>query len=908
MPSIDVEKIKEANPIQDVIAETEPLRGERGRYARAQKHDSLIVDTQGQYYTWNSKNETGDVIDWLVRYRQANDFKGAVEWLCRRGGLPAPEWNGDGGAERIAARAREDALTVYARWAVMQLRGSEQAQAYARGRGWTDETIREAGLGFSGDAKARKDLLGEFSMHGIDAQSDGARAVLAIPAGMLVYPHVRGGRVRYVSARGIAEKRHYNITEEHGGPRQPYANHLYAPGCDAVVVVEGQADAVTCGQWGLAALALAGTALSAELVRALQNHRLVYWGSDADDAGRKAREQAQAIGPLTRLITWPAHDANDWLREANPDAQAVRDVLKASPTMVEWMCEQAGTAESDERDDAILAAMRMVAQLPADKIETRKDVLIQLLGIKRSAFNALLKTLTEEAEGEAETEAEDESLAIEVTGAMVIDDHFVDVLYDAKRDVFALAVRYPDGRIEKRDDFEWRGLTYQPSAHPYILKEIKQPANSKEPPAILMPSDLPERDRTIADLHKAVCDFSMDYLDVPENDRMIAAYYVLFTWLHDCFRDTGYLRAMGPWGKGKSRYVSTWGSICYRALFMLGLSTLSPMFRIRSLTLSTLVLDEINGPFVESPAELEMYFNAGMSARSPRVWRTEGKDAIPSSFSGAYGPKIFGSIKPFRDPATNSRCITTQLTTPTARTDIRAQDGEFDRRAQALRNDLMRFRLKYWREEYALKKWDDPAIEPRLRQITEPLLTIIGEDEKARQELIAIIRAQNAEMIGERSESITAKIVQALAEMAAVPAKAGKQGRLYRDARLKTVYERVRELVFDEEEAPPAVKADGSTDNDSPRNDKKHWINRYYSPRKIGEMVRRDLGLATVEASWAAGKGRAVDLMSESELAKLERLKAVYQVTVEPAAPAAPTPMESAASEESDAYLEGVSE
>ena len=35
-------------------------------------------------------------------------------------------------------------------------------------------------------------------------------------------------------------------------------------------------------------------------------------------------------------------------------------------------------------------------------------------------------------------------------------------------------------------------------------------------------------------------------------------------------------------GKGKSRFVSTFGAVAYRALTMLGLSTLSPMFRIRT--------------------------------------------------------------------------------------------------------------------------------------------------------------------------------------------------------------------------------------------------------------------------------------------------------------------------------------
>src|SRR5690606_18908320 len=109
-----------------------------------------------------------------------------VEWLCRRAGLPAPEWGGPDAQARIVARLREDALTVAARWFVRQLRASAPAQEYAHSRGWSDETIQAAGLGYSGDEGARKDLQGELSMHGVDLRSDIARAILKMPPGMLV--------------------------------------------------------------------------------------------------------------------------------------------------------------------------------------------------------------------------------------------------------------------------------------------------------------------------------------------------------------------------------------------------------------------------------------------------------------------------------------------------------------------------------------------------------------------------------------------------------------------------------------------------------------------------------------------------------------------------------------------------
>src|SRR3972149_4403524 len=95
MPPIDIEAIKEANPIEQVIAETEPLT-EAGRYRKGTRHDSLGVDTKNPAFFWNSMgaDESGDVITWVIKHRGCADFKEAVEWLCRRANLPSPEWSG----------------------------------------------------------------------------------------------------------------------------------------------------------------------------------------------------------------------------------------------------------------------------------------------------------------------------------------------------------------------------------------------------------------------------------------------------------------------------------------------------------------------------------------------------------------------------------------------------------------------------------------------------------------------------------------------------------------------------------------------------------------------------------------------------------------------------------------------
>src|SRR3990172_8645534 len=170
-----VEEVKRVNRIEDVMEETGGLLiHKHGRYLRGREHDSLVVDTHEQYYTWNSQNETGDVISWLER-RKKWDFKTAVEWLAQRAHLPMPEWGQENNAARLAARTREDALTVAARVFVRWLRSSPAAAAYLHARCWTEETVRAAGLGYTGGgtSEERTDLEGELNMHAFETNNHG---------------------------------------------------------------------------------------------------------------------------------------------------------------------------------------------------------------------------------------------------------------------------------------------------------------------------------------------------------------------------------------------------------------------------------------------------------------------------------------------------------------------------------------------------------------------------------------------------------------------------------------------------------------------------------------------------------------------------------------------------------------
>jgi len=365
-------KIKEANRIEDVIEETHPLQHRHGKYIRGMDNDSLVVNTRNQTYSWNSQGEIqGDVIEWVMK-RNGWDFKATVEWLARRAHLPEPRWSHEDQAKREANRQRETAFGLAQQAMQKWLWDDAEALAYARGRGWTDETIRESGLGFSGrnTAAALADLKGDFSLNGIDAECPHAVAILGwrgdvkawarqwgveiedqpnwrewgmVPGLMgktrLIYTHYVNGRVATFSGRNIlgaeinkdgTEIKSYNLPVVLSGERQMYFNQAYGARADECVVVEGQADAITLGQWGVAAVAMMGTSYQDQervLEELRKRHQRLYLGMDADEAGLRALRgknddwpMAFILGPMARVIRWSeGKDANDWLKAMGED-------------------------------------------------------------------------------------------------------------------------------------------------------------------------------------------------------------------------------------------------------------------------------------------------------------------------------------------------------------------------------------------------------------------------------------------------------------------------------------------------------------------------------------------------------------------------------------------------------------
>jgi YD repeat-containing protein len=87
-------------------------------------------------------------------------------------------------------------------------------------------------------------------------------------------------------------------------------------------------------------------------------------------------------------------------------------------------------------------------------------------------------------------------------------------------------------------------------------------------------------------------DFIHRYVDVSPIFEELTAYYVLLSWLYDCFYELPYLRVRGDYGSGKTRFLLVVGAVCYKPMFASGASTTSPLFRTLDAFRGTLILDE----------------------------------------------------------------------------------------------------------------------------------------------------------------------------------------------------------------------------------------------------------------------------------------------------------------------------
>lgn len=338
-----------------------------------------------------------------------------------------------------------------------------------------------------------------------------------------------------------------------------------------------------------------------------------------------------------------------------------------------------------------------------------------------------------------------------------------------------------------------------------------------------------------ADLLSEIRSFIHRYVDLPPLFEEISSYYVLFTWIYDAFNEVPYLRVRGDYGSGKSRFLLTVGTLCYKAIFASGASTVSPIFRIIDAFRGTLVIDESDFRVSDEKAEIVKILNNG-NARGFPVLRSEvnqKREYDPRAYS-VFGPKLIATRGAFEDRALESRCLSEEMGTTRVRKDIPINlPAAFHEEAAELRNKLLLFRFRNLRRPRDLSAVVDQGIEPRLSQILTPLLSVV-DDPRAAERFRAFGRSYNRELVSERGSQIEGQVLEVIRDLAAAGAAL-------------------------------TVKDIATAFGERFQGD----YSRQFSPRAIGAIIRKRLSLKPQ-------KSHGVFVLPAEELSKLPRLLEKY--------------------------------
>ncbi|MEO7115104.1 MAG: DNA primase [Caldimonas sp.] len=371
-----------------------------------EKSPSFTVTPSRQTYHCFGCGVHGNAVGFLME-QHGMGFVEAVRDLAQQAGLAVPEEESSPGAREEAARHKERQLTltdVLARAADgyrHQLKSSERAIQYLKGRGLSGEIAARFGLGYAADSwrglasvfpSYDDPLLEESGLvisRGDDTAGDGAED----PATTKRYDRFRdrimfpirsvqgavigfGGRIidrgepKYLNSpeTPVFSKGQelYGLFEARTAIRQ----RGYA------LVVEGYMDVVALAQAGFGnAVATLGTACTAEHVHKLARFsEAVVFSFDGDAAGRRAAGRAlEASLPHatdTRsfrfLFLPPEHDPDTFVRERGAAAfeQAVDEAVPLSRQLLSLSAEGADLATAEGRARFLANARPLWSALP----------------------------------------------------------------------------------------------------------------------------------------------------------------------------------------------------------------------------------------------------------------------------------------------------------------------------------------------------------------------------------------------------------------------------------------------------------------------------------------------------------------------------------------------------------------
>jgi hypothetical protein len=439
----------------------------------------------------------------------------------------------------------------------------------------------------------------------------------------------------------------------------------------------------------------------------------------------------------------------------------INKAIQNGVTYVEAICQLAGQKQGAEQDEALQKAIKVVADLDDFTRSRYQSKFADFLNISERDLKRMLKSVKDDEKKRGGGED------IIYTMGGYIDGYVVDYMYDPEDQQPLLCCREPNdpkGENLKVDyELNINGKRYAAA----------QPTETILEGGILLPSKLGPKQTTkeLADMIELF--MKSVYLFANPLFPKIIAYYVMETWLFDCFSAVSYLRATGEPGSGKSELMKRIGLLCYRTINSSGASSTSSLFRMVERYNPTVLMDEMDLKDSSASADIVKFLTLGAMVDGA-IFRTEkmmidGKEVFVETMFRTYCPKLIamqGAM--FKDPAVDSRCLTFQVQ-PRESYELKKAGIPGERTkamrdtALALRNMLLTWRLTEWQPQIEINPdFINESISPRLNQITGPLMMVAKNEPELRKEINHFMNEYNLFLIQDKTMSIEARIIEAL--------------------------------------------------------------------------------------------------------------------------------------------------
>jgi DNA primase len=396
----------------------------------------VVFSETGTWRCFGQCNEGGDIFKFFMK-KEGWDFPETLRRLADRAGVQLrPQSPLEQAAKEQHGRLREllENATAYFQDQLLNSEGGKPALAYVRGRGLTDATIKEFGIGYAPDSfealsahlQSAGYTLDEVAEAGLMSERDDGRRYDRFRNRLMFPIRDGGGRMAGFGARALRDGDNPKYLNSPQNALFDKSNLLYGldksrkgiRDKDQVVIVEGYMDVIGLAQAGFPnAVSPMGTALSEGQLRQLKRlSKRIVMALDADAAGNQAtlRGLEVARNSLDRE-TELVFDARGLLRQENrlqadirvtalpdgkdPDEIALEDaevwprILQAAKPIVEhvMLSLAAGRDLDDPKAKRELAqqVLPLIADLPsAIERDTYTQKLARLLQVdERSLVN-----------------------------------------------------------------------------------------------------------------------------------------------------------------------------------------------------------------------------------------------------------------------------------------------------------------------------------------------------------------------------------------------------------------------------------------------------------------------------------------------------------------------------------------